>query len=146
MEDRHFSGDELLDELYGISARLRPRLHLDTCDECRGRWNAICKTRSLELARPQPEVPEAFLLHQRVKLMNTIERRAVRPKLPGLVPAMALAIVCAIAILLTRPAPVPEPYRISDAQFFTEAYNVAESSEPRSAAPIRNLFQGEQQH
>ena len=143
MDDRHYNEDELLDRLYGISAR--SCVHLDACEECRSRWNALCNSRSAELARLQSEPAESYLLHQHVKLMNTVLHRTDRPWLPGPLPALALALVCAMAILLIRPAPISEPYRISDAQFFAEAYRVAESIEPRSAAPIRNLFQGEQQ-
>ena len=143
MDDRHLSDDELLDRLYGIA--VQSDVHLDACAECRGRWNALCKARSSELARHQLNMTEAFLLHQRVKVMSAIERRAARPWLPGPFPALAAAMVCAVAIILTLPSPAPEPYQISDAQFFSEVYSVAESNAPQSAAPIQNLFQGEQQ-
>ena len=143
MDDRHLSEDELLDRLYGVSAR--SDLHLDACPGCRGRWNRLCGARAAELARRQPEVPDTVPLQQRMKLMSVIERRAARPWLPRPVPALALAMVCAIAVLISRTAPVPESYQVSDAQFFAEVYRVAESTQPRSAAPIENLFQGEQQ-
>ena len=142
MDDMHLSEDELLDRLYGISGRSDVRL--DLCSECRGRWNALSKARSSQLARQQPDLTEAFLSHQRVKLMSAIERRAARPWLPGPLPALAAAMVCAVAVVLSLPKPAPEPYRISDAQFFSEVYSVAESNAPRSAEPIQNLFQGEQ--
>ena len=74
--------------------------------------------------------------------MGEIQRRAARPWLPGPVPALAIALVCAMVILFHRPA--PQPVEISDAQFFAEVYSVAEASEPQAAAPIQNLFQGEQ--
>ena len=143
MDDRHFSEDELLDKLYGIS--LRSDGHLDACPDCLERWNGLCEARAAELARQQIEVPENVLLQQRTKLMSAIERRTARPWLPRPVPVLALAMVCAIAVLISSPGPTPEPYQVSDAQFFAEVYRVAESSQPRSAAPIENLFQGEQQ-
>jgi hypothetical protein len=143
MDDRHLSEDELLDRLYGISAQ--SGLHLDVCAECRDRWEALCRARSLELARQQPDMSEAFLLHQRAELMSAIERRAARQWLPGPFPVLAAAMVCAVAVVLSLPGPAPEPYRISDAQFFSEVYSVAESNAPQSAAPIQNLFQGEQE-
>jgi hypothetical protein len=143
MEERHLSEDELLDRLYGVSARSDS--HFDACPECRCRWNVLCEARGAELARQQPAISEAVLVQQRMLVINAIKRRAARAWLPGPVPAFAMAMVCVVAVLISRPAPVPESSQISDAQFFAEAYKVAESTQPRSAAPIRYLFQGEPQ-
>ena len=143
MDERHLSEDEFLDRLYGVSARSDG--HFAACPECRGRWNVLCRARAAELERQQPDIAETVLLQQRRTLLSVIERRAAKPWLPGPIPALAMAMVCAIAVLISRPAPVPEPYQISDAQFFAEVSRVAESTQPRSAAPIEYLFQGEQQ-
>ena len=140
MDDRHFSEDELLDRLFGISSRSDS--HLDACAECRASWNVLSKARAAELRRTQLDLPESFLMQQRMNVMNRIERRVSRNWLPGPAPALALAMLCAIAVLLVRPAPAP--VEVSDAQFFSEVYSVAESTQPNSAAPIQNLFQGEQ--
>ena len=142
MDDMHLSDDELLDRLYGISARSDG--HFEACPACHGRWSMLCHARAAELERQQPEVPEALPVQEWMKFRCTIERRAARLRLPSLVPAMALTMVCAIAVMISRPGPVSEPNQISDAQFFAEVYLVAESAQPRSAAPIQNLFQGEQ--
>lgn len=143
MGDRHLSEDELLDKLYGVS--VRSGNHLEACAACRDRWTELSQARAAELARQQPDIPEALLVRQQRKVMTVIEGRTARVWLPRPLPALALALVCAVAVVLSRPAPVPEPYRISDAQFFSEVYSVAESTEPQSAAPIQNLFQGGQQ-
>ena len=140
MEDRHFSEDELLDLLYGVSSRADS--HIDRCFDCRLRWESLTKARSLELAKLQPDFPETLLRKQRESVKAAIDRRATKYWLPGPIPALALAMLCAIAILICRPK--PQPVEISDAQFFAEIYSVAEANEPQSAAPIQNLFQGEQ--
>ena len=140
MDDKHYSGDELLDRMYGLSARSDG--HLDECGECLVRWQLLSQARASSLARQRPEVSETFLSQQRAKTMEKIRRRASRPWLPGPVPALAMASLCAVAIILYRPA--MQPIEISDAQFFAEMYSMAEADEPMAAAPIENLFQGEQ--
>jgi len=140
MDDRHYSEDELLDRLYGVSARNDG--HLDMCPKCGGRWRRLTQARSVVLAQAAFEVPERLLAAQRAEILARTEMRPVSRWLPGPMPAMAMALLCAIVIVISRPA--PQPVEISDTQFFAEMYSVAESSEPAAAAPIENLFQGEQ--
>ncbi len=141
MDGMHYSDDELLDRMYGI--RERADNHLDQCQECRGRWSALGKSRAAELNRLGTEPGEEILLKQRAAIFEKIEHRSRGQWLPGPIPAFATAAVCLVASFLYQPA--PRPVEISDAQFFAEIYSVAESNEPRAAAPIQNLFQGEQQ-
>jgi hypothetical protein len=58
-------------------------------------------------------------------------------------PAFAAALgVLVLALVLSRPAPKPEPsMAANDSQFFTEVYTIVEASEPAAAAPIRGLFE-----
>jgi hypothetical protein len=140
MDDRHFSDDELLHRLYGIGERADH--DLERCVTCSARWNSLCEARAAELSRMQAEKDESFFSQQRRAVLSQIESKARRSWLPGPVPAFATAMVCLIATLLYQPA--PQPVEISDAQFFAEVYSAAEWNEPRAAAPIENLFQGEQ--
>jgi len=62
---------------------------------------------------------------------------------------MASLALLVLALLLSRPAPSPQPLMaVSDApsetEFFAEIYDTVQATEPLAVAPIHSLFEEEQ--
>ena len=133
----HWTSDELIEALYGVR---EPNTHLDTCEECKGRWEGLRRAGG-EL-RTVPEVPAELLAAQRRRIAQRIEYRGSRMR-PAM-PALAAAAMVLVGIALLRPAPRPEPSiaQGGEGQLYMEIYEkVVASEEPRAAAPIRGLFE-----
>ena len=134
----HLSDDALLDRLYGLGS---DDSHLHNCEECTERWNAMLERRS-QLA-PEVAVSNEFLWAQRRKIYARMGEESPSPL--RWVPAFAAAALLAIGVLVYHPAtPAPQQIDSNDAQLFSEAYSMEQSSEPRAAAPIHALFEDNQ--
>jgi hypothetical protein len=157
--NRHWTVDELTDRLYGIREADE---HLESCRECSQRFQELHRRRAAVAAAP--EVLPAQLAAQRGAVLDRVARRpfgAHSPRMPRWVPALTAA-VCLLAVAVFERWPVQIGPRhadtgtaagvaangvttpgvtTTDAQLFSEIYNVEESSEPRAAAPMHALFQ-----
>lgn len=144
MKQRHWNDDELIARLYGVGP---PDGHLEECEDCAGRWRRLLAARQ-RLLRP-PEVSEKRMALLRHAINRRIEEPAEnwRPAFAG---ALATVALLFLALLLSRPAPSPEPLMAvssapSEAELFAEIYDTAETAEPAAVAPIHSLFEeGEQ--
>jgi hypothetical protein len=137
--NRHWTVEELTLRLYGLREADE---HLGSCGECGQRWQELQARRAAVTAAVP--VPAAMLETQRRAVLDRVEappRRMLR-----WVPALSAACLLAIGVLVYRPmhAPPARP-ESSDAQLFADIYSVEESSEPRAAAPMHELFQEGQQ-
>jgi hypothetical protein len=134
---RHLTDEELIERLYGLGETPPPA----SCETCRRRWEGLLERRRRYLGSVA-ELPEAWLADQRRRIYARIERAetgfwGVRPA--GVLAALG---VVAFGLVLSLPAPEPQPTRAAnDSQFFTEIYSLVESPEPRAAAPIHSLFE-----
>lgn len=146
----HLSDDALLDRLYGLGgndslasddSRVSDDSHLHSCQECTERWNAMLERRSQSVS--EVAVPNEFLWAQRRKIYARMGEESPSPL--RWVPAFAAAALLAIGVLVYHPAtPAPQQIDSNDAQLFSEAYSMEQSSEPRAAAPIHALFEDNQ--
>lgn len=140
MAVNHWSDDELIGRLYGLGPADR---HLEECQACRERWQQLCAVRERVVRAPQ--VSEQFLAGQRQAIYDRLERVGVSSWRLSFAPALGMLAVIVVALLLSRPAPGPQPsLASSDAQFFTDVYSVVQSTEPYAVAPIHGLFEVEQ--
>jgi len=136
--NRHWTEEELIGSLYGAGPTDG---HLDHCGECRRGFADLRQRRALVLEQP-PEVTDEFLSAQRRAIYQRLEQPA-RPVWNSMLsPVFGVAAAVVLALVVSRPAPEPEPtLASSDAQFYQEIYSVLESNEPRAATPIHGLFQ-----
>lgn len=140
MTQRHWSDDELIARLYGAGPEDG---HLEECIECARRWQNLLTARERFLA--EPDVHPAFFEAQRARFRARLER----PQAPGswrltAAPVAATAAMLILALLLSRPAPAPQPNMAStDPHVFAEVYSLVES-EPEAVTPIYALFEVEQ--
>jgi len=135
MGARHWDDEELISRLYGLSPGDG---HLEACEECAERWRRLLAVREQVLARPP--VSEDRMARQRQAVYGRLEGAGRGRRWLPYVPATAAAAFLLAAVLLYRPAPVPQP-NLTDDEFFSEVYSVARSSEPRAAEPIHALFE-----
>jgi len=137
--NRHWTVDELTLRLYGLREADE---HLGSCGECGQRFEEL-QARRAAVTAPLP-VGAALLETQRQAVLQRIEappRRMLR-----WVPALTAACLLAVGLFVYRPMHTPPPrLESSDAQLFADIYSVEESSEPRAAAPMHELFQEGQQ-
>lgn len=136
---RHWTLDELTDRLYGIRDEDE---HLTSCRECSEQLKHLNLQRAANAAAP--EIGPAVLAAQRAAVLDRAGLGGVR--MPRWIPALtAVAAILAVAVFAHRPAPVAPPQDesavTSDAQLFSDIYNIEESAEPLAAAPIHALFQ-----
>lgn len=136
--NRHLSDDELLDRLYGLAGN---EDHLEACQECASRSAAFEKRRQ-DLTQPEP-VSTPFLAAQRRAIYSRLgEQPHSRMKWA---PALAAACLLLIGLMVYRPAaPPPAHSDSSDAKLFSDVYSMEQSTEPRAAAPIHELFEDNQ--
>jgi len=147
----HWSENDLLDRVYGLDPR--PQLdtaHLDTCPECRERWQAIELRRSTLLEQPGPPVSDRRLREQRQAIFRAIGRPAPLAWQWKTAPVAATALV-AVVFFMNRPSPrqsIAEPpapaasaqlASASDSQLFAEIAAVLDE-QPRATEPLRALF------
>lgn len=145
--NRHWTTDELTEHLYGIrEADGEHDEHLAACGECTRRFEELNQRRALTAVFP--EIAPARLQAQRTSVLQRIDSPSRR--VPGWVPALtAAAGLLAVAVIAHRPVHVPSPKAdtgvtaglASDAELFADIYNEEESSEPRAAGPMHELFQ-----
>ena len=146
MEDRHWTGDDMIHRLYGVG---RQDEHLEACPECRDRWRHFQVRRAGVLR--QPDLPADVLRSQRLRIDERIARGEVRGNWafqPAA--AMALATLFALAGSLQRPAPAPVPQMqaaaaSSEAQLFEQVFSEISSAEPQSVQPLHGLFEAKKQ-
>ena len=134
----HLNDDALLDALYGLADN---EPHLRECAICAQRFNEWQRKR--ESLADVPEVSSDFLAAQRRKIYERLERP--EPKRLRWAPALAMACLVAVGMLVYHPATPPTPKQhgeVSDSQLFSDAYSMDQSLEPSAAAPIHALFEG----
>jgi hypothetical protein len=137
----HFSNDALLDMLYGLSDN---EPHLRECTICAERFSELRRRREIlasavDLSR---EVSSDFLAAQRRKIYARLARP--EPKRLRWAPALAMACLVAVGMLVYHPATPPTPKQhgeVSDSQLFSDAYSMDQSLEPSAVAPIHALFE-----
>jgi len=138
----HLNDDALLDMLYGLGG---DEPHLRECTVCAERFSELRRKREIlasavDLSR---EVSSDFLAAQRRKIYARLERP--EPKRLGWAPALAMACLVAVGMLVYHPSTPPTPQQhgeVSDSQLFSDAYSMDQSLEPSAAAPIHALFEG----
>lgn len=142
MIHEHWSDDQLIARAYGVGAEPS---HLETCPECRARWNSISGRRSQLPMRVI--VSEGELAANRAGILNRIKRP--RQATSPLRAAAALAGISAMALGLSfwqnqRSAELrQEVTSTSDTQLFADAYAALER-EPRAVTPVKALFETRQ--
>lgn len=145
--NRHWTLDELTDRLYGIREQDE---HLETCRECATRFEELNRRRAA--VAMLPERSPARCAAERDLVLDRIDSPS--RYIPRWVPALtAAACLSAVVLFVHRPAqvaPVDNSVKtsavtVSDAQLFADIYSVEESSEPRAAGPIHELFEDGQQ-
>jgi hypothetical protein len=138
---KHLSDDQLMDRIYGIGQD--DNAHLTECAECSTRLQTFERRRRESI--PVPAVSSDFLAAQRRGIYaRTGERTPVRLKWA---PAALAACLLAVVMLAHRPAAAPPPAAhpdTVDAQLFSEVYSMEESTEPRAASPLHELFEDNQ--
>jgi hypothetical protein len=137
--NRHWTVDELTLRLYGLREADE---HLGSCGEC-GRRLQDLQVRRAAVTAPVL-VPAGVLATQRRAVLDRIG--APRRHMLRWVPALTAACLLAVGVFVYRPMHTSPPRsESSDAQLFADIYSVEESSEPRAAAPMHELFQEGQQ-
>lgn len=136
---RHLTDDELIDRVYGIEQD--GSAHLADCEECAARWRAF-EQRHREMIPALPVTAE-FLAAQRRSIHSRVGQQPnTRLKWA---PALVAACLLALVVLVNRPAPAPVQHAdTNDAQLFSEVYSMEQSTEPRAASPIHELFEDNQ--
>ena len=138
LSPEHLNDDALLDALYGLSDG---EPHLRECAMCAQRFSEW-RLKRQSLAETV-DVSSDFLAGQRRKIYERLERP--EPKRLRWAPALAMACVVAVGVLVYHPATPPAPQQradVSDSQLFSDAYSMDQSLEPSAAAPIHALFEG----
>jgi len=144
MRDRHWNDDELIARLYGIGPLDG---HLEECEDCAGRWRQLLAAR--ERVLQPPEVSEERMAALRRAVCDPLEQPARPTWRPGFAGALASLALLVLAILLSRPAPSPQPLMAvssapSETELFAEIYDTVQTTEPLAVAPIHSLFEEEQ--
>jgi hypothetical protein len=134
---KHWSNEDLIDRLYGIGP---DNSHLDECEDCRARWLQVQARRSIVLE--PPEVPRELLLAQQRAIRDRIESGHRGSWTFRLAPVMAAFCVVVLGLVLSGPAPPPEPSLAVNDQFYSEIYSMVES-EPWVAEPMYGLFEND---
>lgn len=136
----HLSDDALLDAWYGLADN---EPHLRECAICAQRLHEWRQKRESLAAAADGGVSSDFLAAQRRKIYERLERP--EPKRLRWAPALAMACLVAVGVLVYHPATPPAPQQradVSDSQLFSDAYSMDQSLEPSAAAPIHALFEG----
>ena len=147
----HWTSDQLLDKLYGISdAAPAAETHLKDCPDCSARWDRLTMQRSAVLE--SPKVSDEVLAAQRRKIYARMDEKPawwhslVSQKGFAASAAAVLLIVGGLAFFRTGTAPVAKPVvavqqqEVSDSQFFAEMSRIEQSAMPQAVSPIKALF------
>jgi len=149
---KHWTSDELLDKLYGISdADAVAESHLKDCADCSSRWQRLTMQRTS--ASAEPVVSEEFLAAQRRKIYARMDEKppvwwqsVFSQKGFAASAAAVLLIVGGLAFFrsghpsIARPVAPTQQQDVSDAQFFAEMSRIEQSSMPQAVTPIKALF------
>jgi hypothetical protein len=141
LSHEHLNDDALMDGLYGLTDN---EPHLRECAICSKRFSEWRRKRESLAAAAQvaAEVSSDFLAAQRRKIYARLEQP--EPKRLRWAPALVMACLVAVGVLVYHPAPSPAPQQrgeVSDSQLFSDAYTMSQSLEPSAAAPIHALFE-----
>jgi hypothetical protein len=137
----HLNDDALLNALYGLADH---EPHLRECAICAQRLSEWRRKREslAGVADVSTDVSSDFLAAQRRKIYERLEQP--EPKRLRWAPALAMACLVAVGVLVYHPATPPAPQQhgdVSDSQLFSDAYSMDQSLEPSAAAPIHALFE-----
>jgi hypothetical protein len=138
MYDKHWSEEELVARLYGVGPEDG---HLDVCDSCARRWEAV-RCRYENLRRPAGfEVSEEFLAAQRRAIHARLREK--RHRFPRVLVPVLVTLLLAAIVVVHRPAPESPPpvEKISDAQLFDDVFRMVSDPAPSAVGPIRSLFE-----
>jgi hypothetical protein len=137
MYDKHWSDEELVARLYGVGPE---NDHLDVCDSCARRWEAV-QGRYESLRAARIEVSGEFLAAQRraIRARLGVKRR---PFSRVLVPVLATLLLATIMIVFRHsPQPQPPVDKITDSQLFDDVFKRVSDPAPSAIGPIRSLFE-----
>ena len=142
MTGKHWSEDELLDQLYGVGPDDN---HLSGCAECTARLRMLEAQRTVVTTNHEATpVDAALLVRQRTAVMDRIEQSTDSSGFWRMTTAFAAAAAMIVGFAIYQP-PLPKPVvtqtASSDTQFFSEIYSEVEQTEPRAVKPMRRLFQ-----
>ena len=151
MNGPHWTQQDFINALYGVGPESD---HLDGCDDCRARWQAMQARRAQ--ATVAPEVPADFLAAQRRNIYGRLDSpsRTTRRAVPAFVAALLLL----IAFLAYRPATSPSPEvqtearsvqqapltqqaQLSDADLMSDIYSIEQTAEPQAVQTMHALFE-----
>lgn len=147
----HWTNDQLLDKLYGISdSQAAAEFHLKDCGDCSARWERLTMQRSSVVSAAA--VPEEFLAAQRRKIYARMDEKppvwwqSIFSQNGFAASAAAvLVIVGGLAFYRSGQAPLPHTnpvaqQEVSDSQFFAEMARIEQTSMPQAVSPIKALF------
>jgi hypothetical protein len=133
MNSDHWTDDELLEHLYGVSSPHDG--HLSACPECAARADHLARVRA-QVTRA-PEISEEFLAAQRrgiyQRLGSPLPWHPMRWALP-----MAATLAFALGLTLYR---ANQPLHSRDDQFYAEISSLDQNPAPRAVQPIEALVQ-----
>lgn len=142
---RHWTDEDFLNRLYEIGPEDG---HLDSCGECRARWELWLEKRRALLAPPL--VPAGLLVRQRAEIEKRIRTGPRASAWMRWTPAVALAGLVVFAVLSRTPVSLPpapvEKSEVaavskSDAQLMAEVYRSVYESEPGAVEAMQGLFE-----
>ena len=152
---RHLTEDQWLDRLY----RMDPSWdeHVEACSQCAARWESFQQRRG-EILESDATSLQRWPLHWNEQRREVLERARQIPAHPSLrwTPVLATGFLLALGAWFFRPVPdapppppvaaAPDPAALAtQASWFTDTYSAAQVEEPRVAAPIRVLFEPQQE-
>jgi hypothetical protein len=151
---RHLSNDELLDRMY--LGDCPP--HLEECAECAGRLQAFERRRTevgSAAAAAESGISNEVLAAQRRAIYARLDQ-PVSVHARWAPAALAAVFLLVMGVFLARPHAAYHPALPSDSatgvavsgevnaeQLFSDLYSMEQSVEPRAAAPIHALFEGD---
>ena len=137
---KHWTEDEFTQWMYG----LRPTdAHLEECPECGAEARRLTARRqSLTEAAAAEEAPADLLAAQRRDVYQRLGQSPVRwmPRIQAAVVALMIVLV-ALTFSLRSPRTPAALGAPADDQLFSDLASIEQSSEPRAAQPIHNLFE-----
>jgi hypothetical protein len=149
-EDRHWTDNDILHYLYGVSER--SEAHLEQCDVCRQRMLAA-RARMRISADGEPMSNE-FLLAQRGRIYERIEAGSRRTMRLRVVSALLASTAAVLVILNVDQRPDAKAVNqteavqqvatsqsaSTDADLYREISAMVSEHEPRAGRPMRALF------
>ncbi len=137
MGHTHWTEDELLDRLYGLTGGEDE----PGCPECRARWEELTRRRN-RLGEP-PSLPAGFLAAQRRAIWERLEQRSGIWRW-RLVPVLPVLLAAALFLQPPQPRQYPEIAAGAagyDQVWFEQVFLEAARTEPLAFTPARELFE-----